>query len=162
MLETVAIVCFFAVPAFAADGGIKAQIASERKGSTKVFEEALSPSVGFVWKAQLYLDWKNWIEPAGPFMLGCAGRRMREYHQSTMKPMQWQLDNDWIQNGKFAWESIRRLRAAKRPPKEFNAVPYNNPPFGFSTLCAAELFWNSDDPWEKIMMRARMRALPER
>jgi hypothetical protein len=28
--------------------------------------------------------------------------------------------------------------------------------------CEAELFWNSDDPWEKILMRARMRALPER
>ena len=123
---------------------------------------ALTPSVGFVWKAQLYLDWKNWIEPAGPFMLGCAGRRMREYHQSIMQPMQCSFDNDWFQNGKFAWESIRRLRAAKRPPKEFNAVPYNNPPFGLALFCEAELFWNSDDPWEKILMRARMRALPER
>ena len=123
---------------------------------------ALTPSVGFVWKAQLYLDWKNWIEPAGPFMLGCAGRRMREYHQSIMQPMQCSFDNDWFQNGKFAWESIRRLRAAKRPPKEFNAVPYNNPPFGLAPFCEAELFWNSDDPWEKILMRARMRALPER
>ena len=33
---------------------------------------------------------------------------------------------------------------------------------GFHPFCEAELFWNSDDPWEKILMRARMRALPER
>ena len=31
-----------------------------------------------------------------------------------------------------------------------------------ATFCEAELFWNSDDPWEKILMRARMRAMPER
>jgi hypothetical protein len=79
-----------------------------------------------------------------------------------MAPMHWQFDNDWLQNGKFAWESIRRLRAYKNPPKEFNIVPYANPPFNFSMFCTAELFWNSDDPWDKIMLRARLRALPER
>jgi hypothetical protein len=123
---------------------------------------ALNPSVGLCWKAQLYLDWKNWVEPAGPFMLGCAGRKLWQHHQSIMAPMHWQFDNDWLQNGKFAWESIRRLRAYKNPPKEFNIVPYANPPFNFSMFCTAELFWNSDDPWDKIMLRARLRALPER
>ena len=34
--------------------------------------------------------------------------------------------------------------------------------FGLAPFCEAELFWNSDDPWETILMRARMRALPER
>ena len=35
-------------------------------------------------------------------------------------------------------------------------------PSGFATHCQAELFWSSEDGWEEIANRARMRARPER
>lgn len=37
---------------------------------------ALTPSAGFAWKAQLRIDWPNFVRPAGPFMLGCAGEKV--------------------------------------------------------------------------------------
>ncbi|MBP3406127.1 MAG: hypothetical protein J6N18_08510, partial [Kiritimatiellae bacterium] len=77
-------------------------------------------------------------------------------------PQHYTFDEDWILNGKSAWEFIRQIRAGKNLPREFNAVAEYNPPFAFATHCQAELFWNSDDSWEEIAKRARMRARPER
>ena len=61
-----------------------------------------------------------------------------------------------------SYDFIRHVRAGPRPPREFNAVAEYNPPYGFATNCQAELFWNSEEPWEEIARRARMRARPER
>ena len=123
---------------------------------------ALNKSVGLAWKAQLRMDWKNYVPPAGPFMLGCAGSRLLARDQAVTVPRYASFDEDWILNGKSAHEFVRHIRAGEHPPKEFNAVAEYNPPFGFATHCQAELFWNSDDPWEEIARRARMRARPER
>ncbi len=123
---------------------------------------ALNPSVGLAWKAQLRIDWGNYVPPAGPFVLGCAGERLRDRDRSVTAPRQWSFDEDWILNGANAHEFVRHVRAGKRPPKEFNAVAEYNPPYSFATHCQAELFWNSDDDWEEIAKRARLRARPER
>ncbi len=123
---------------------------------------ALTPSVGLAWKGQLRIDWGNFTPPAGPFMLGCAGGRVRERDRAVTEPRLWAFDEDWFLNGKAAWEFARHVRAGGRPPKELNAVAEYNPPYGFATHCQAELFWSSADPWELIAKRARMRARPER
>ena len=123
---------------------------------------ALNPSVGLAWKAQLRIDWGNYVPPAGPFVLGCAGERIRDRDRAVTAPRQWSFDEEWIKNGANAREFIRHVRAGKCPPKEFNAVAEYNPPYSFATHCQAELFWNSDDAWEEIAKRARMRARPER
>ena len=123
---------------------------------------ALTPNVGLAWKAQMRMDWKHYIGPKGPFMLGCAGRRLLERDQAVIAPVHYTYDEDWILNGKTVWEFIRRIRAGKNLPREFNAVAEYNPPLAFATLIQAELFWDSSDSWEEISRRARMRARPER
>jgi len=123
---------------------------------------ALNPSVGLAWKGQLSLDWGNYAKPAGPFMLGCAGRRMLERDQAVIGPVHWQWDEAWLKWGKTVWEFTRHIREGKHPPKELNAVAEYNPPYSFATHCHGELFWSSKDSWEEIAKRARMRARPER
>ena len=123
---------------------------------------ALNPSVGLVWKAQLRMDWANYVPPAGPFMLGCAGASLLERDRTVTEPRMASFDEDWIANGKLAWNLVRHIRSGKHPPKELNAVAEYNPPYSFATHCQAELFWDSNDPWEEIAARARMRARPER
>ena len=123
---------------------------------------ALNPSVGLAWKAQLRIDWKNYVPPAGPFMLGCAGERLLARDRAVTGPRHASFDEDWILNGKSAYDFVRHIRAGQHPPKEFNAVAEYNPPYGFATHCQAELFWSSEEPWEEIAKRARMRARPER
>ena len=91
-----------------------------------------------------------------------ASERLRDRDRSVTAPRQWSFDEDWILNGANAHEFVRHVRAGKRPPKEFNAVAEYNPPYSFATHCQAELFWNSDDDWEEIAKRARLRARPER
>ena len=123
---------------------------------------ALNPSVGLAWKAQLRMDWRNYVPPAGPFMLGCAGEKLLARDRAVTVPRYASFDEDWILNGRLAYDFVRHIRAGGHPPKEFNAVAEYNPPYGFATHCQAELFWNSEDPWEEIAKRARMRARPER
>ena len=123
---------------------------------------ALNPSVGLAWKAQLRMDWKNYVPPAGPFMLGCAGEKLLARDRAVTVPRYASFDEDWILNGRMAYDFVRHVRAGKHPPKEFNAVAEYNPPFGFATHCQAELFWSSEDSWDEIAKRARMRARPER
>lgn len=123
---------------------------------------ALNPSVGLAWKAQLRMDWKNYVPPAGPFMLGCAGEKLLVRDRAVTVPRYASFDEDWILNGRMAYDFVRHIRAGKNPPKEFNAVAEYNPPYGFATHCQAELFWSSEDSWEEIAKRARMRARPER
>ena len=118
---------------------------------------SLTSKVGFVWKAQLRLDWSHYVPPAGPFLLGCAGRKVLARDQRVAAPMQPGYNEDWLLNGKLAWEHIRHLRTARNPPREFNAVAEYNPPYGFSTLVQAELFWNAQDSWDEIVRRARLR-----
>ena len=123
---------------------------------------ALNPSVGLAWKAQLRMDWKNYVSPAGPFMLGCAGEKLLARDRAVTVPRYASFDEDWILNGRLAYDFVRHIRAGKNAPKEFNAVAEYNPPYGFATHCQAELFWSSEDSWEEIAKRARMRARPER
>lgn len=123
---------------------------------------ALNKLVGLAWKAQLRIDWKNYVSPAGPFMLGCAGDKLLARDRAVTVPRYASFDEDWILNGKSVYDFVRRFRAGKHPPRELNAVAEYNPPYGFATHCQAELFWNSDDSWEEIAKRARMRARPER
>ena len=94
-------------------------------------------------------------------MLGYAGGRVRERDCAVAAPLLWNFDEDWILNGRAAWEFARHVRSGAHPPAEFNAVAEYNPPYGFATHCQAELFWNSDDPWDEIAKRARRRTHPE-
>ena len=119
---------------------------------------ALTPNVGLVWKAQLRIDWKHYVPPAGPFLLGCAGERLLRRDRDVTAPLQGNYDEDWLLNGKSAYDLIRHLRSGKNLPKELNAVAEYNPPYGLSTLIQAELFWNSSDSWEAIVKRARRRT----
>ena len=123
---------------------------------------ALNRLVGLVWKVQLHIDWPNYVSPAGPFLLGSAGRRILERDRAIAADRFALFEEEWVQNGRSAWELIRHVRAGGRPPKEFNAVVEYCPPYSFATQCTAELFWNSDDSWEEISKRARMRTRPER
>lgn len=123
---------------------------------------ALRPKTGLAWKSVLNLDWSHVVGPAGPFVLGHAGRKTLERDQSVIAYQHTFYDEDWFVNGKTAWELIRHLRAAKNPPVEFNTVSEYNPPYAYSTHCQAELFWNSTDSWESISQRARLRTRPER
>ena len=65
-------------------------------------------------------------------------------------------------NGEAAYSLIRHIRKGKNQPRELNAVAEYNPPFAYATMCQAELFWNSNDSWDEITKRARMRARAER
>ncbi|MBQ9431126.1 MAG: hypothetical protein IJU44_06195 [Kiritimatiellae bacterium] len=124
---------------------------------------ALTPSVGFCWKAQLRIDWGHFRRPlAGPFMLGCAGERLTERDRAITLPRHAPLDEYWIKNGKWAYDFVRHVREGKHQPKEFSAVAEYNPPYSFATHCQAELFWSTKDSWDDITRRARARARPER
>ncbi len=123
---------------------------------------ALTPSVGLVWKAQLRIDWPNFVRPAGPFMLGCASERTIRRDREITLPRHAPMDDMWAQNGKWAYDFLRSLRAGKNPPKELCAVAEYNPPYSFATQCQAELFWSTEDSWNDIVRHARARSRPER
>lgn len=123
---------------------------------------ALTPSAGFAWKAQLRIDWPNFVRPAGPFMLGCVGENLIRRDRALTLPRHAVMDDAWVKNGKWAYDFLRRIRSSKRPPKELNAVAEYNPPYSFATFCQAELFWSTKDSWDDISSRARARARVER
>jgi hypothetical protein len=118
--------------------------------------------VGFAWKAQIRMDWPNYVSPAGPFLLGCAGRKVLERDMEVTTARLASYDEEWIANGRVAWELIRHLREGEKAPCEFNAVVEQVSSYAFATQCQAELFWSSKEDWETIARRARMRARPER
>jgi hypothetical protein len=123
---------------------------------------SITPKAGLAWKAQLRMDWSNYVPPAGPFLLGCAGRRLLDRDRQIISEVLSSYDEDWVLNGEAAYRLIQHIRKGKNQPREFNAVAEYNPPFAYATMCQAELFWNSDKEWEEIAKRARMRARPER
>ena len=122
----------------------------------------LTPNVGFCWKAQLRIDWGDFVSSAGPFMLGCAGRSLLDRDVENAAYRHLSLDEDWVVNGKTAWEHVRALRSGDgAKPVEFSAVAEYNPPYSFATLCQTELFWSTKEPWEEVSRRVRMRMRPE-
>lgn len=125
-----------------------------------VFVERLLDSprnVGLAWKVQVLQDWNCWAHQAGPYLLGCAGKRLLARDRDVIERLQGAYDEDWIALGGFVRDFVRQLRAAPKPPHELNTVAEYNPPFAFSTMLQAELFWGSDDSWEEIARRVRMR-----
>ncbi len=124
---------------------------------------ALTPSVGFCWKAQLRIDWSHFRRPlAGPFLLGCASEQLIERDRALTLPRHVQIDEYWIKNGKWAYDFVKHVRAGKHQPKEYSAVAEYNPPYSFATFCQSELFWSTKDSWDEIARRARARARPEK
>jgi hypothetical protein len=123
---------------------------------------ALTPNVGFCWKAQLRIDWSDFVSPSGPFMLGTAGAKLLARDVENARYRHTSLDEDWLRNGKFAWEHLRELRAnAANKITELSAVAEYNPPYSAATMGQAEIFWGTKDSWETISYRARLRTLPE-
>ena len=118
---------------------------------------ANNAKIGFAWKSQLRMDWKHYVKPAGPFVLGCAGEAAYRRDREVVEALFGGYDEDWLVNGVKAWEHIRHLRSQKKPPEEFNAVVETHPPYAFATWCQAELFWNSSDSWEEVQRRVRQR-----
>ncbi len=124
---------------------------------------ALTPSVGFCWKAQLRIDWSHFRRPlAGPFLLGCASEQLIERDRALTLPRHVQIDEYWIKNGKWAYDCVKHVRAGKHQPKEYSAVAEYNPPYSFATFCQSELFWSTKDSWDEIARRARARARSEK
>ena len=120
---------------------------------------ALTPTVGFCWKAQLRIDWGHFRRPlAGPFLLGCTADSLIERDRSITLPRHASIDEYWIKNGKWAYDFVKHVREGKYQPKEYSAVAEYNPPYSFATFCQSELFWSTKDSWEEIMRRARARA----
>ena len=122
---------------------------------------ALTPRVGLAWKAQMRMDWQNYVAPAGPFLLGRAGDKVLARDQSVASPKASSFDEDWVANGRQAYDLVRHVRAGAHPPVEFNAVAEYNPPYAYSTIVQAELFWSSSDSWEEVSRRARLRTYQE-
>ncbi|MBO7683393.1 MAG: hypothetical protein J6T51_01555 [Kiritimatiellae bacterium] len=124
---------------------------------------ALTPTVGFCWKAQLRIDWSHFRRPlAGPFLLGCASEQLIERDRALTLPRHVQIDEYWMKNGKWAYDFVKHVREGRRQPKEFSAVAEYNPPYSFATFCQSELFWSTKDSWEELARRARARARPEK
>lgn len=119
--------------------------------------------VGLVWKCQQRQDWSCWAHQAGPFLLGEAGARTLARDRRVSDRLNRTFDDAWFENGVWAWELMRHVRAGKRPPKELNLVTEYNPPFAFSTLAQAELAWSTAEDWETIRKRvmARVKAKEE-
>jgi hypothetical protein len=122
---------------------------------------ALTPNVGFCWKAQLRIDWSDFVSPAGPFMLGCAGKKLLARDVANAAYRHPGTDEIWVVNGRAAWEHVRKLRANGKGPLEFSAVAEYNPPYSFATQCQCELFWSTRDDWDTILARVRMRMRAE-
>lgn len=122
---------------------------------------AMPQRTGLSWKAQLRLDWAHWAEPCGPYMLGCAGARATRRDNASAAYRHAFFDEQWLNQGKTAYDFVRHVREATKPPVEFNAVAEYAAPYSFTTHCQAELFWSTADSWEEIVHRARRRAAPE-
>lgn len=115
--------------------------------------------VGLVWKAQPRQDWSCWKHPAGPSVLGAAGDPTLRRDRALVREASVSHDEAWYRHGRKAYELLRHVRGGAHPPKELNAVAEYNPPFRFSTVVQAELFWSTADDWETVLRRARAKAL---
>ena len=78
--------------------------------------------------------------------------------QAVARPKTVSFDEDWVVNGRQAYDLVRHVRSGAHPPVEFNAVAEYNPPYAYSTLVQAELFWGASDSWEEVSRRARLRT----
>ena len=114
--------------------------------------------VGLAWKAQLRQDWSCWAHQAGPYLLGCAGADVTRRDVALAEELQGLYTEDWYESGREAHALLRHIRGGAHPPAELNSVTEYNPPFAFSTLAEAELFWSAAEDWEKVARRVRFRA----
>ncbi len=119
---------------------------------------AASDTIGLVWKCQVRQDWRTWVHQPGPYMLGCAGKELLESDRKLSDTMQPWYDAEWFLHGKEAYELLRHVRAGNRQPKELNLVTEYNPPFRYSTVVQAEMFWNTKDSYEDIVLRSQFRS----
>lgn len=116
------------------------------------------PRIGLALKGQLSADWSIWPQPAGPYMLGTAGRMALDFDRRMAEPKQFEYQEIWHRRGRDAWQFVRNQRAAAKRPMEWNIVAGNNPPYAFSTWILAEILWNTDEDYEKLLHCARLRA----
>ena len=114
--------------------------------------------VGLAWKAQLRQDWSCWAHQSGPYLLGCAGADVTRRDVALAEELQGLYTEDWYESGREAHALLRHIRGGAHPPAELNSVTEYNPPFAFSTLAEAELFWSAAEDWENVARRVRFRA----
>ena len=114
--------------------------------------------VGLVWKCQVRQDWRTWVHQPGPYMLGCAGKELLERDRTMTDTLQPWYDFEWFSHGMKAYEHLRHVRAGSKQPKELNLVTEYNPPFRYSTVVQAEMFWNTSGTYEETVKHARLRC----
>lgn len=131
-----------------------------RPPNTAFVDEILSKcgTVGLVWKCQVRQDWRTWVHQPGPYMLGCAGKELLERDRTMTDTLQPWYDFEWFSHGMKAYEHLRHVRAGSKQPKELNLVTEYNPPFRYSTVVQAEMFWNTSGTYEETVKHARLRC----
>lgn len=119
---------------------------------------AATPRVGFAWKNQLRQDWVHWAHQAGPFLLGCAGRTLLDRDRDVTDRLQGDTLGRWLEHGREAYDLLRHQRSGEKRAVEMNAVVEYNPPFCYPTQVQAEMFFSTQDSYEDVTRRARLRT----
>lgn len=110
-------------------------------------------SVGLVFKCQLMQKWTDFVHQAGPYVLGCNGKRVQAHDVALTAPMWLEYQALWLKHGEIAYNLAKLIHEAGTPETELNIASQLNGPIRFPTALAAELFWSTREPYADILQR---------
>ena len=110
-------------------------------------------SMGLAYKCQLTQAWVNFAHQAGSYVLGHNGSKMQT-NDLEVVASSWNFYKAlWHEYGTIAYDLTRMIRQTGGTAIEMNVAAQLNGPIHWPTAMTAELFWNSDRPFNEIIRR---------
>ena len=130
----------------------------ETEGFVRKLLDMGRPATGFAYKSQVLQDWHRFAHQAGPYVLGQNSRAVIAEDRRVVEPLWQRFEREWLMRGEQAHAMTRLIQSRAENKGSLNVVGNLNEPIHVSTALCAELFWNADEPYEKILERVLSRA----
>ena len=108
--------------------------------------------MGLVFKGQMMMDWRSFVHPAGPYVLGNSSELTAAHDAAITEPAWHHLKALWAQYGEAAYRLAPMAHAA--PNCEILNLTGNlNGKIQWPTALAAQLLWSTAEPYGEILAR---------
>ncbi len=119
----------------------------------KIINLRTKGSTGLVYKGMMTMDWTKFVHQSGPYIMGMASQELIDNDIAMLRPIWKYFQTEWMSAGRQAWDFTRKICSWSNGNINLCIAGALDGAIWFPEALCAEIMWNSDEPYEKIVDR---------
>ena len=115
--------------------------------------------VGLLYKGMMIMDWagEHFAHQSGPYIMGNSSKSLVEHDLEVIKPIWKYFQNKWLENGRYTYDMTKHIYENTSKQLIMGIAGQFAGGIWLPEALCAEILWNCDDPYDKILKRVLAR-----